>query len=349
MNYPLVSIIIPVYKRKELACETLECVLKQDYPNYEIIIGDNCSPDGTFEFIQERYKHIPNIIIFQNSQNLGAARNWQQCLQRAKGKYVKFLWSDDLIEASYLQKTVSFLEKHSEIPFVMTSVKTFTHISEPEIVIDAKKENKRCCYQFGLFKIHRKRQVYRIGKTGVYPKKVFYDGIYKYVRFMPVSAACTLFRRNEIKIMQTIPNKLGFCHNTTGAGTDLRMFLDSFINYNYFGFIDEPLSYFRAHKDSITCKNNDIYDGYLTAKLDYLVTHKMNDYMRSMDADIIIKNQRKNIYSISDNYNIIKKYYDSIYTNGRFINGLFLIFTIWKICFLVYSRNICKFIGRINL
>lgn len=349
MEYPLVSIIIPVYKRREMNFESIDCALGQDYPNIEIIIGDDHSPDGSYELIFERYKNIKNIILFQNDVNLGAVGNWKQCFDKANGKYIKFLWSDDLMEASYISKTVQILEQYSNIPFVMSSVKTFTDSSEPEIVMNLVKEKKRTCYKLGKLEVHRKRQVYRIGACNIYPKKIFLDGIYKKNRFMPVSPACAIFRKEAIRIVGSIPNKVGFEHKITGAGPDLKMFLEALTNYSYFGFLDEPLSYFRDHAESITCSNPNIFNGYLTVKLDYLLKNNLNGYLKYIDAQIVSENLKKDVYSIQKNYQTIKKYYDTVSTDGRPINGIMLITRIHIMTMRVKLRNWIKIIGRIKI
>lgn len=349
MQFPLVSIIIPVYKRREMNFESIDCALRQDYPNIEIIIGDDHSGDGSYELICQRYKNHKNVTLFQNDVNLGAVGNWKKCFDKANGKYIKFLWSDDLMEASYISKTVQILELHSDIPFVMSSVKTFTDASEPEIVLDMAKNNKRMCYKIGKFEVHRKRQVYRIGYHNIYPKSFFLDGIYKKNRFMPVSPACAIFRKEAIKIVGDIPNEVGFEHKITGAGPDLLIFLEAFSGYDYFGFLDEPLSYFRNHAESITCSNPNIYNGYLTVKLHYLLKNNLKEYFKYMDAQIVSENISKHIYCIRRNYQIISKYYDSKSTNGGYLNGIKLIIRIRIMTMRVKLRNWIKILGRIKI
>lgn len=348
MNYPLVSIIIPIYRRKEMNFESIDSALGQDYPNLEVIIGDDCSPDGSYELISERYKDAENIVLFQNNVNLGAVGNWNQCFEKAHGKYIKFLWSDDLMEASYVSKAVALLDKHQNIPFVMSSVKTFTDADEAEIVLNRSEGGKRAYYKLGKLEVHRKRQVYRIGSREVYPKKIFLDGVYKKNKFVPVSPACAMFRREVVKIVGNIPNNVEFNHRITGAGPDLKIFLEALKDYAYFGFLDEPLIYFRAHADSITCSNHNIFNGYLTVKLDYLLKYGLDEYLKYMDAQIVSENMGKHIYSVQRNYQMIQRYYETAVTNGKRINGICLIMRIHVMVMRVKWRNFCKILGRIR-
>ena len=130
MGNPLVSILIPVYKRVNLAIEAINCALSQDYETLEVIVGDNNSPDGTFEELTERFGSNRKVVLFQNEKNLGAVGNWKRCLERAHGEYVKFLWSDDLMAKDFISKAVELLEKNSEAAFVYSSVKIFTDVKQ---------------------------------------------------------------------------------------------------------------------------------------------------------------------------------------------------------------------------
>lgn len=90
---PLVSIIIPTYNRARLVCEAVESALGQTYPHVEVIVVDDGSTDDTRERIaaygdRVRYLHQPN-------QGVSAARN--HGFREARGEYVLFLDSDDLL------------------------------------------------------------------------------------------------------------------------------------------------------------------------------------------------------------------------------------------------------------
>lgn len=67
-----ISVIIPSYNRREFINKAVESVLNQTYKDIEIIIIDDGSIDGTYEFLQKEYKDMHNIIIFKNEKNSGA-------------------------------------------------------------------------------------------------------------------------------------------------------------------------------------------------------------------------------------------------------------------------------------
>ena len=243
---PLVSILIPVYNRINLVEEAVTSALNQDYSNLEVVIGDNCSTDGTFEYLQEKYGERSNIIVFRNKENLGPVGNWEECLKRCSGKYVKILWSDDLIDPSFVSKSLKLLETDPEISFVYSSVLCFHH---PDELKDRKAGSKEIIR-------------YRLGKTGIRRGNVFISKAYKQSYCIPVSPGCAIFRRNNLHIAESIPNAIGYNHRKTGAGTDLFIFFQALENGERFAYIDEPLNFFREHEGSITCSDNRIIDGY---------------------------------------------------------------------------------------
>jgi len=99
-NLDLVSILIPTYNRKKLVERAINSALKQTYKKIEIIISDNCSTDGTLEYLQELYGNNKNIKIFDNSTNKGSVRNWINCIEKSSGHSSKLLFSDDTISTN---------------------------------------------------------------------------------------------------------------------------------------------------------------------------------------------------------------------------------------------------------
>jgi len=114
-KYPLVSIIIPTYNRKTDLIEAINSVCRQTYKNWELIIIDNYSTDGTLEMLKEilsqqiRFYLYKNKGIITNSRNLG--------IKYARGEYIALLDSDDLWKKDKLKHAVYYLEKGSDLVF----------------------------------------------------------------------------------------------------------------------------------------------------------------------------------------------------------------------------------------
>ena len=105
----LVSIIMPSYNTGCFIKETIESVLAQSYPTWELIIVDDCSTDNTDEVVIQ-YLADERIRYIKNDTNSGAAVSRNRALREAKGKWIAFLDSDDLWEADKLQKQIIFMK-----------------------------------------------------------------------------------------------------------------------------------------------------------------------------------------------------------------------------------------------
>lgn len=104
----LVSIIMPSYNTALYIEETIQSVLIQTYPNWELIIVDDCSNDNTDEIL-EKIKD-PRIHYLKNEKNSGAAVSRNKALREAKGQWIAFLDSDDLWMPNKLEKQIQFME-----------------------------------------------------------------------------------------------------------------------------------------------------------------------------------------------------------------------------------------------
>ena len=112
MNGELVSIIMPTYKCGNFIEKSIKSVQSQTYNNWELIIVDDCSWDGTLEKVLDLKKSDERISIYQNSSNSGAAVSRNTALSKAKGRWIAFLDSDDLWEPTKLEKQISFMENN---------------------------------------------------------------------------------------------------------------------------------------------------------------------------------------------------------------------------------------------
>ena len=119
---PLVSIGLPVRNGERYLAEALDSLLAQDYPNFELIISDNASTDGTQRICGEYVKRDDRITYHRLEQNVGAIRNFNQVFELAKGKY--FMWAafDDLRDPRFMSACVAALEAHPEAVLCCTGM-----------------------------------------------------------------------------------------------------------------------------------------------------------------------------------------------------------------------------------
>lgn len=114
---PLVSVVVLSYKHVKYITKCLDSILEQktDF-DFEVIVGDDASNDGTKEILLEYQKKYPEKLrLFIREQNVGAARNAYELRKECKGKYVANMESDDYwCDSEKLQKQVDYLEAHPE-------------------------------------------------------------------------------------------------------------------------------------------------------------------------------------------------------------------------------------------
>lgn len=96
-NTPLVSVLMTCYNREEFIAEAIESVLASTYTNFELIIVDDCSSDKTMEIARHYEAADKRIRVYRNEKNLGDYFNRNKAAEYAKGEYLKYLDSDDII------------------------------------------------------------------------------------------------------------------------------------------------------------------------------------------------------------------------------------------------------------
>lgn len=101
-----VSVIIPCYNAVKYVEETLQSVSSQTFKTIEIIAVDDGSTDDTFSII-DSYKDIDNRLKVIKIQNSGSSKARMEGAKLAKGEYLLFLDSDDIISPTYIEKCIS--------------------------------------------------------------------------------------------------------------------------------------------------------------------------------------------------------------------------------------------------
>ena len=108
----LVSIVMPTYKCARFISESIRCVQAQTYQDWELLIVDDCSGDGTLETVMDFKKEDSRIHMYQNDVNCGAAISRNTALRNARGRWIAFLDSDDFWEPTKLERQVKFMEEN---------------------------------------------------------------------------------------------------------------------------------------------------------------------------------------------------------------------------------------------
>jgi len=114
---PLVSVVTPVYNTEKYLSECIESVLRQSYTNWEYVILDNCSTDGSAEIARSYAARDPRIRVVSNSVFLPVIQNWNTALRQisSESKYCKVVHADDWLFPNCLSEMVSLMEAHPSV------------------------------------------------------------------------------------------------------------------------------------------------------------------------------------------------------------------------------------------
>ena len=120
MQGPLVSIVVPVFNRAKVVGETIESVLAQDYTNWELIMVDDNSTDNSLEVLESYSRRDGRVrIVPRKPGSSGAPACRNTGLENAKGDWILFLDSDDLLVPGTLSGRVQYLIEHPGLDFIV--------------------------------------------------------------------------------------------------------------------------------------------------------------------------------------------------------------------------------------
>ena len=119
MPAPKISVLVPVFNGEAFLAEALDSILAQDFSDYEILVSDDCSTDGTAGIIEAFAAREPRIRWWRNPVNLGLTQNHNACLREARGDYIKFIHADDLLlQPAALRRMAQVLDEDATVSLV---------------------------------------------------------------------------------------------------------------------------------------------------------------------------------------------------------------------------------------
>lgn len=228
MRIPKVSICIPTYNNSRFIAEAVESVLNQTYADFELIIIDDSSTDGTVDIVRRYADRDGRIRFSVNAANVGMVNNWNKCIGEAKGEYVKYLFGDDvLVSPDALRKMVNVLDSRHDVSLVGSSR-------------------------------------YIIDETSMITRKIDFFCNDDVKEGVDVIKQCVYLQKNLIGE----PSTVMFKRKSTKRGfnpsyrqiVDLEMWF-RLLEKGKFAYIAEPLSAFRRHPSQQTAKNTDTLHG----------------------------------------------------------------------------------------
>lgn len=246
MISPTVSILVPVYNQKQYIAECIQSALNQTFTDFQIVIVDNASDDGTWEICQQFAANDSRIRAYRNEENIGPVRNWKRCAEEAKGEFSKILFSDDMLEPGCLAEMVPKL-KNPDVSFVFCAARCGKSREESILAYSHNVKERLSAREF---------------------LNLILDGK------APVSPGAMLIRTKDLQknLHFNFPTATARPFEKHGAGPDVMIMLLTAETYPSVCSIKSPLVYFRAHSGSFTIKNENmqVFDGYVSAISYYL-------------------------------------------------------------------------------
>jgi glycosyltransferase involved in cell wall biosynthesis len=105
---------LPVYNGENYLGKAIDSILKQTFADFTLLIADNASTDNTGDIARCYASRDTRIRYHRHDTNLGAAPNFNYCVAEASGKYFKWMAYDDLLEPTYLESCVAYLDQHKD-------------------------------------------------------------------------------------------------------------------------------------------------------------------------------------------------------------------------------------------
>jgi len=122
-NEPLLSVVIPTYRRAADVDRAIRSVLVEPGDYFEVVVGDDASPDET-PAVVERHAQDGRVRSYRNPANLGLRKNCRKAVQSALGQYVFLLTDDDYLMPGALAKVAAALRAHPGVGYVLSDLPT---------------------------------------------------------------------------------------------------------------------------------------------------------------------------------------------------------------------------------
>lgn len=243
-----VSIVIPSYNSEKTIKRTINSILNQTYPNFNIIIVDDCSTDNTVKIINEFSN--PKITLHINETNIGFENNWNKALSMANGDFIKLIPDDDTLEKDALKLQVDILNNNQNVSLV-SSKRNIIDINDKILMVRGNQigNSNICTYKTAIKYIVRSG-TNPIGEPGT-----------------------TMFRANILQ-------KVGKFNGQYPHFIDLDFYIRLLEHGDYY-FINKVLGSFRVWGRSYSVVNQQ--EHYLESKLIFNNLYNNNSFITKFD------------------------------------------------------------------
>ena len=266
LSYPLVSICIPTYNGEAFILEAIASALTQTYDSIEIIVSDNNSTDSTLPILQSLQPDIAVDYSVYSHEKLGIAENCNFCIQKAKGKYIKFLFQDDVLLPNCITEMVKLAETRNDIGLVFSPREIFFATGDDT---DA---NLIAVYQ-DFRNIHKAWSTLKPIQPG---QDLLKDPNLLSHPINKIGEPTTVLIRREVF------DRVGGFDPNLNQLVDLEMWF-RIMKYYHIGFVNNTLSQFRLNRQQKTCQN--ILEN-IDIDLNFYLKLYQDDYYNFLDDEI---------------------------------------------------------------
>jgi len=253
---PLVTVLTPVYNGEPFLAECIESVLAQDYSNWEYVIVNNCSTDGTLGLAEAYAERDRRIRVVKNSVFVNCAENYNNAFRQtsSESKYCKIISADDRLLPQSLGKMVRFAVRHPSVGIVGSYQQTKEKIKWQGLPKDVTVLSGREACRMGLL-----------------------EGIHVFGNPTSVLYRSDLIRRTKSFFPHSEP------HADTSACYESLSGCD-------FGFIHEVLSFERVHEGQVSAGVRRLgadYFAYLEILTQYGPQYLTEDELRARREQLL--------------------------------------------------------------
>lgn len=236
---PKISVLIPAYNYGHYLQETIASVESQSYPDWEIILVDDCSTDNTFEIARTYQEKLKDKFVYiRNAINAGVSKSRNSALNVARGEYIAFLGADDRWHPAKLEKQLAMFEADgSTVDIIHTGVEPFADSEAVKFL-----ESGQSAIKSIDFWAHMWNREFL--KLQAKYKSNYFD-IFRLGNFTCFSSY--IMRRRVLSILGGFDETLGY------QAEDWLLLLNSSLLFK-FKFLPECLTYYRIHPQSYTAR-----------------------------------------------------------------------------------------------
>lgn len=120
-----ISVIMGIYNCEETLIQAVDAIRSQTYKDWELILCDDGSTDGTYEVAKALAREDSRIVLLRNQHNLGLSKTLNHCLERADGEYIARMDGDDDCSPDRFAKEIAVLQEKPEVGFVSAAMLLF--------------------------------------------------------------------------------------------------------------------------------------------------------------------------------------------------------------------------------